>query len=393
MSGPLTGFKVIDATAMISGPIATRILADQGADVIKIEPPGIGDLVRAFGSHRNGFPAIFLTSNRNKRSVVLDLKQTRGLEVLKRLVADADVFVQNFRPGKAEQMGIGEADLRAVKPDLIYVSISGFGESGPYSDKRVYDPVIQALSGLAAVQADWKTGRPQMMRLIIPDKLTALTAAQSITAALLSRERTGKGQHVKLAMLDAMVAFLWPEAMARHTFVDHDDTRDRRLAKDLVFETADGYMTVGAVSDEEWRGLCLALERPDWLEDERFQTAVGRIQHIDDRLNMTEEVTRERTTDEWLERFDARQVPCAPIRNLDELWHDPQIVENELIVEMDHPVVGRIRQPRPAERFDATPSEIRLPAPALGEHTEEVLAEIGLDRTEINELKDAKVLG
>jgi crotonobetainyl-CoA:carnitine CoA-transferase CaiB-like acyl-CoA transferase len=209
MPGPLAGYRIIDVTQMISGPMATMLLADQGADVIKVEPPGMGDLTRALGGPR-GMSPTFSIVNRNKRSIVINLKDRRGIELLERLVAGADLFVQNFRPGVAEQMGIGEAALRHIKPNLVYVSISGFGESGPYVHKRVYDPVIQALSGLASIQGDPASGRPRMMRLIIPDKVTALTAAQAMTAALLARERTGKGQHVRLAMLDAAISFLWP---------------------------------------------------------------------------------------------------------------------------------------------------------------------------------------
>ncbi|MEE8556522.1 MAG: CoA transferase, partial [Myxococcota bacterium] len=186
MPGPLDGFRVIDVTAMVSGPLATMMLGDQGADVIKVEAPGTGDLVRGIGSAPGGIAPIFATTNRNKRSIVVNLKDPQGVSLVKRLVAGADVFVQNFRPGRVERLGLGEAELRRVRPDLIYVSISGFGEKGPYTHKRVYDPVVQALSGLASIQADRSTGRPHMVRTIIPDKLTALTAAQAITAALLS---------------------------------------------------------------------------------------------------------------------------------------------------------------------------------------------------------------
>src|SRR5713101_2664154 len=208
MPGPLNGFRIVDVTQMVSGPMATMMLADQGADVIKVEPPGIGDLTRALAGRHRGMSPVFAIVNRNKRSIVIDLKTARGLELLKQLVATADIFIQNFRPGAADRMGLGEEALRAVKPNLIYVSISGFGERGPYVHKRTYDPVIQALSGLASIQAD-PDGRPRMMRVIVPDKVTALTAAQAMTAALLARERNGAGQHVRLAMLDAVIAFIW----------------------------------------------------------------------------------------------------------------------------------------------------------------------------------------
>lgn len=386
MPGPLAGYRIVDVTQMISGPMATMLLADQGADVIKVEPPGTGDLTRALGGSR-GMSPTFTIVNRNKRSIVLNLKSRRGLEVLERLVADADLFVQNFRPGVAEQMGIGEAALRRIKPNLVYVSISGFGESGPYVHKRVYDPVIQALSGLASIQGDPVTGRPQMMRLIVPDKVTALTAAQAMTAALLARERTGEGQHVRLAMLDAVISFLWPEAMTAHTFISDREIVIRPNVRDLVFETADGYITVGVVSDAEWFGLARAMERPEWLDDPRFKTPAGRVKYADARLEITAEVLKTRTSAEWLARLDAEQVPCAPILNRKELLTNPQIAANGLIVESEQPSIGRMRQPRPAARFDRTPAALRSPAPCLGEHTDAVLQEIGMGPEQIAGLR------
>ena len=392
MPGPLAGYRVIDVTQMLSGPMSTMILGDQGADVIKVEPPETGDLTRAFG--KNGIAPGFAMLNRNKRSVALNLKEAKGVELLKQLVASADVFVQNFRPGAVERMGIGEEVLRGVKPDLIYVSISGFGETGPYVHKRVYDPVIQALSGLTDIQRDPLTGRPKMIRLVIPDKVTALTAAQAITAALLARERTGKGQHVRLAMLDAVVSFLWPEGMASHTFVRDGQGATRPPdVRDLIFETADGYITAGAMSNKEWEGMVRALERPEWLEDERFRTPAGRMKHADVRLEMTAEVIKTRTTAEWIARLDAEQVPCAPALSRAEMMNNEQILANQLIVESEHPYAGRMRMTRPAARFEETPAELRLPAPMLGEHTDEVLMEIGISSERLAELHTTGLLG
>ena len=392
MPGPLAGYRVIDVTQMLSGPMSTMILGDQGADVIKVEPPQTGDLTRAFGS--KGFSPMFTMINRNKRSVTIDLKQEQGVALLKQLVAEADVFIQNFRPGAVERMGIGEEVLRQVKPDLIYVSISGFGEKGPYIHKRVYDPVIQALSGLTDIQRDPVTGRPKMMRLIIPDKVTALTAAQATTAALLARERTGKGQHVRLAMLDAVVSFLWPEGMTYHTFVGEGEVVARpQDVRDLIFETTDGYITAGAISNKEWEGMVRALEKPEWLEDERFHTPAGRAKHADVRLEMTAEVIKTRTTDEWIARLDAEQVPCAPALSRKEMMTNEQILANQLIVESEHPHIGRTRMTRPAARFEETPAELRLHAPMLGEHTDEVLTEIGLSAEQLAEFHAAGLLG
>jgi crotonobetainyl-CoA:carnitine CoA-transferase CaiB-like acyl-CoA transferase len=390
MPGALDGYRIVDLSQMISGPIATMILADQGADVIKVEPPGSGDLVRGIGAAKSGIAPTFATANRSKRSIVVDLKHENGLGVVQRLLKGADVFVQNFRPGRAEGLGLGEEAMRAIQPDIVYVSISGFGETGPYAHKRVYDPVVQALSGLASIQGDRETGRPRMVRTIVPDKLTAMTAAQAITAALLSRERTGEGQHVRLAMLDAMVSFLWPEAMARYTFV-RDDEGERPAAvpqvRDLVFETADGYITAGTVANREWEAFARAVGHPEWLDDDRFKTAAGRIAHWDERLELMQQALQKKTAREWIEILDKADVPCGPINGRRDLLTDPQIAANGLIVESEHPAVGRLRQTRPAARFDRTPAEIRRPAPTLGEHTDEILAETGLSAAEIESLR------
>lgn len=379
MAGPLEGIRIIDLTSMISGPVATMLLGDQGADVIKVEPL-TGDLVRYMGPNRDGLTSGFISANRSKRSIAVDLKTPEGMAVVKQLIETAAVFVQNFRPGAIERMGLAEAEVRALRPDIVYVSISGFGETGPYAHKRVYDPVIQALSGLAAIQKDHDTGRPKMVRTIIPDKTTAITAAQAITAALLARERTGAGQHVKLAMLDAMVGYLWPEGMAGHTFIGKEVKAARaQFAQDLIFATKDGFITAGAVSDAEWEGMCLALERPEWLADERFNTPNGRVINVKERLAMTAEVLAQRGSSEWLERLDAHGVPCAPVLDRAEVYEQEQIKVNGTIEELDHPVAGRIRQPRPAAQFDKTPAQIRAHAPTLGQHTEELLAELNVD--------------
>lgn len=377
--GPLDGIRIVDLTSMISGPIATMMLADQGADVIKVEPLS-GDLVRSMGPNRAGLTASFVSANRSKRSLALDLKTGQGMEVIRKLIASADVLVQNFRPGAIERMGLGEDVVRQIRPDIIYVSISGFGESGPYAHKRVYDPVIQALSGLADIQKDGETGRPKMIRTIIPDKTTAVTAAQAITAALLARERGRGGQHLKISMLDTMVAYLWPEGMAGFTFIGKEVKAARaQFAQDLIFETTTGYITAGAVSDAEWQGMCRALEREEWLDDERFNTAQGRIINVKERLALTAEVLLTRSSEEWLERLDSAGVPCAPVLQRHEVLEHEQIRVNGTIEEHEHPVAGAIRQPRPAARFDRTPSGMQRHAPTLGQHNAELLAEMGFD--------------
>jgi len=394
MPGPLHGYTVLELATMVSGPLATQLLGDQGADVIKIEEPTGGDLMRHLGPKRGGMTAIFTTVNRNKRSLALDLKTPGGFRVLEHLVEGADVFVQNFRPGVARRMGLGYEAMRALRPDLVYLSISGFGERGPYAQKRVYDPIIQALSGLAAIQADRDTGRPRMMRTIIPDKITAMTAAQAVTAALLARERSGEGQHIQLAMLDATVSFAWPEGMVTHTFVGDGVAEPKPgSTADLVYETADGFLTASTMSDSEWEGMARATGHPEWLEDPRFATPGGRVANSDARLRMVGEVLRERTTAEWLAALEAEDVPCAPILGRDELIADPQVRENALLVEEEHPLAGRIRYARPAARFERTPSTVRRPAPALGQHNAEILSEIGYSHDEIGMLREAGAFG
>ena len=390
--GPLSGIRVIDLTSMISGPVATMMLADQGADVIKVESLA-GDLVRGAGPNRAGITSTFISSNRSKRGLALNLKTPEGAEILRDLLRTADVLVQNFRPGTIERMGFGEAAVRALRDDIIYVSISGFGDVGPFAHQRVYDPVIQALSGLAAIQADGQTGRPKMIRTIIPDKTTAVTAAQAITAALFARERTRKGQHVKLAMLDTMVSYLWPEGMSGMTLVGREVKAQRaQLSPDLIFATEDGYITAGAVSDVEWKGLCKALDREEWLEDERFLTVNDRAVNATLRLEMTAEVLATNSSEFWLARLDTQGVPCAPVLTREDVLTHPQIEANGLLSEYEHPIAGRIRQPRPAALFDQTPAAIRRHAPGLGEHNAEVLEELGYNEQRRQQLIDAGVI-
>jgi len=393
MTGPLHGYRIIDMTSMISGPLGTMMLADQGADVIKVEAPG-GDHTRAAANRRGGFSASFLNNNRNKRSVVLDLKQPGGLQALLRLSANADVFVQNFRPGVAERIGIGEAAIRAVSPKVIYVSISGFGEHGPYAGKPVYDPLVQAVSGLATVQAGSDEERPRLVRTILPDKLTGFAAAQAITAALLARARTGEGQHVRLSMLGAVVAFLWGSDMGSQTFVGEMLPQQEAASfTDLIYATADDCISVAVQSDREWTALTRALERPEWLEDARFRSPELRQRHINERLALTQQILLTRPAQEWLDRLTREGLPCAPVLTRTAMIQHPQVLENGIVVETEHPAAGRLRAAPGAARFSASPETELRPAPGLGQHTHAVLAGLGYTADEIEALRAAGILG
>jgi crotonobetainyl-CoA:carnitine CoA-transferase CaiB-like acyl-CoA transferase len=388
MPGPLDGIRVIDLTTVVSGPVCTMILADQGADVIKVEPPG-GDLTRRT-SGEGQMTAMFVSSNRGKRSIALDLKQPAALDALRRLISGADVLVQNFRPGTMERLGLDEPRVRATNAGLIYVSISGVGETGPYVKKRVYDPVIQSLSGFADVQADQETGRPKMIRTIVADKTTAIYAAQAVCAALVARGRTGQGQHIRLSMLDTMVAFLWPEAMTQYTVVGREDAPQPAPRPDLIFETLDGYITVGSLSDPEWRGLCGVIGKPEWIEDARFRTPFARSMNGAERIGLVGAILATGHSQDWLDRLDAAEVPCAPVLRRADVMNNVQVVNNALIELMEQPTLGTVRQARPAARFDRTPARIAGPAPRIGEHTEAILAEAGYSAGEIEALKNSK---
>lgn len=389
MPGPLSGVRVIDLTGVVSGPFATMFLADQGADVIKVEPTS-GDITRRSRAtiDKDGeFSALFISSNRGKRSLSIDVKSAAGRDVLARLVERADVLVQNFRPGTMERLGLGADELRARHPRLIYVSINGVGESGPYVKKRVYDPIIQGLSGFADIQSQPVTNRPQMIRTIVCDKTAAVMTAQAVAAALYAREKTGQGDHIRVAMLDAMISYLWPEGMMQYTVVGKETTAaDPNDRPDLVFKTSDGYITCGTISDSEWQGFCRAAEDPELAEDPRFATPGARSVNATARINKMAEYIARHSTVEWLARLDAADVPCAPILRRGEIVDNEQVVARGIIVEFDQPSVGRVRQPKPAARFEVNPAAIGGPAPRVGEHSREILRDLGYDDAEIDRM-------
>jgi len=392
MPGAMNGVRILDLTTMVAGPVATMMLADQGADVIKVESPN-GDLMRHFSRGRNGMNAGFLSCNRNKRSLAVDLKSPDGLEIVKKLIATAQVLVHNFRPGIAERIGLAEPAVRAIRQDIVYVSITGYGTKGPYANQRAYDPVIQAMSGLADIQRDRDTGRPRMVRTIIADFTTAVTAAQAITAALFARERSGEGQHVQLSMLNTMIAYLWPEAMPGLTFVgDEIDPSDGELGPDLVFATQDRYITAAALSDDEWAGMCRSLDREDLIDDPRFKTARDRSINAVERRTITSAELEKWRADDILPRLLANDVPSAPVLSRFELLKDQQVRENHILEEFETKEFGKVRMPRPAARFDRTPSTIRAMAPILGADNAAILAELGYGASDIAQLESSRVI-
>ena len=392
-AGPLDGIRVVDFTNVVAGPYAAMILADQGADVIKIEGPRRRDFARGAGEGASQLNSVFLNNNRNKRSLSVDATTDAGREILLRLAKTADVFVQNYRPGVMTRLGIDEPALRAVNEGIVYVSMSGFGESGPFAHKPVYDPLIQALSGLTTVQAGSDEARPKLIRTILPDKLTGMTAAQAISSALLARERTGEGQHVRLSMLDSVVAFMWSSDMGEQTFLDREvNAQAAATIIDLIYETKTGYITISTMTNDQWAGFCRAAGRPELITDPRFRSAGGRHRNADERLALIQEVLNTKTADEWLDALDREGVPCAPVLTRGQAVEHPQLRAGGIMVESEHAHAGRLRQARNAAVFEGAPMQIRHGAPLLGEHTTEVLGELGSSVKEVDGLIEAGVV-
>jgi crotonobetainyl-CoA:carnitine CoA-transferase CaiB-like acyl-CoA transferase len=394
MSGPMSGVRVIDLSSMMSGPWAADILGDQGADVIKVEVPGHGDHVRSLPNRSGDMSAMFVNVNRSKRSLTLNLKSPEGVEVLKRLAKTADVVVQNFRPGVVERLGIGYEDLSAVNPRLVYLSMSGFGERGPDAQQRVYDPLIQALTGLTTIQAGSDSARPRLVRTILPDKLSAVVASQALTAALFARERTGRGQHIRLSMLESVLSFLWASDMGAYTFADKPVPVEQGGSFiDLIYETADGFMTVATNSNAEWQALCRAVGHPEWIDDERFATPIGRSEYINERLELVQSALGGKTTAEWVELMAQFDVPAAPTLTRAQVIEHPQVQATGIVIEYEHPVAGRLRQARVPSRFSDTAPDAPRGAPRLGEHNAEILAELGYDDAARVALAERGVIG
>ena len=383
MPGPLAGIKIVDCSQIVSGPFAVMILADQGAEVVKVEPPGIGDLMRAGPYARGGLSAFFTNCNRGKRCIVLDLTREKGREIVRKLVAEADVFVQNWRPGAAERLGLGWEDLRKVNPRLIYCSISGYGPSGPYSERRVYDPIIQGITGHVAIQKNPDVPIPDLVRNIVADKSTSWTAAQAITAALFARLRgAASGQHIVVPMIDASLFLFWPDGMMKHTFVGEAE-RQLPVLYDTyrIYETADGHLIYFTASESEFHGLFRALGKPEWCSDPRFATPQERSKAENRELlgGLILEEIRKWPTAELVARMAEEDVPVGPVNSIEDMLVDPQVVHNDAWFEWEHPRAGKFRAARPVARFSATPQQPGRFPPLHGEHTAEVLREAGFD--------------
>lgn len=406
MGGPLEGIRVVDLSQVISGPWATMLLADQGAEVIKVEPAMAGEVLRPLPNFaRGGINSLIANNNRGKLGFAVDLSTQRGVDVLRRVIDTADVFVQNFRPGVAERIGLDPTTLRSTNPGLVTCTITGFGPDGPWAERPVYDPIIQAMSGHVAVQVNPEIPFPDMVRSTVCDKATALMAAQAITAALLARERSedgpaGAGQHVEVAMLDAAIAFFWPDGMMADTVLEADGWDAPRVGPTMaqtyrLTQCADGHLVYWVVQERDIFNLARALGHPEWEHDERWSDAEARHQS-DNWAALGGRIAAEferLTVDEAIERLQAHDVPVGPVLTLDALPHHEQVAHNGIVVEWEHPTAGPLRQAGPAARFSATPVEAALSIPLHGEHTEDVLREAGLTHDEITDLLTDGVVG
>ncbi len=398
MAGPLSDYRVLELTSTVSGPMAGMILADQGADVIKIEPPLLGDTARFLGSSREGMGGMFAVLNRNKRSLALDLKAEEDMKVFVRLVKTADVLLENYRPGIVHNLGIDYAALTQINPQLIYASISGYGQDGPYKNRRVYDPLIQATTGLAHAQG---ANEPRNVQSIVFDKITGMTAAQAVTTALLQREKTGQGQYLPVSMLESALYYNWPDLMWSRTLQGEGIQEAGELADYFqIFKLKDGNVSIVLVADPAVELLC--VWRGNSLhEDPRFKTLLDRIKNATAWKFAVEEMLADLTTQEVCEMLDSFGVPVARVNTLDNVHEDAQVVHERTLIETTHPVIGDMRLPRPPVRFmgqDLDPAHFPARHAAfLGDHNREILSELKIDeaviaRMELREENNRKLM-
>jgi CoA:oxalate CoA-transferase len=376
--GPLEGLKILDLTRVLAGPYCTMILADLGADVIKVEMPVTGDDSRHFGPYQKGESAYFMSLNRNKRSIVLDLKSPEGKETLKALLMKVDVVVENFRPGTMEKLGFGYETIRLFNPAIIYAASSGFGHTGPYSQRAAYDGVVQAMGGIMSITGE-EGGKPTRVGPSVGDINAGMFTAIGILAALEHRHKTGEGQKVDVAMLDCQVAIL-ENAIARYVVTGEIPRPAGNKHSSIVpfepFDTSDGELMIAAGNDGLWQTFCKVTGLEALAADPRFDTNPKRHENYLVLRPMIAEVIMTKPTAEWQKLLDQAGVPNGPINSVDSVIKDEQVLAREMIVEVDHPVAGKLKMPGIPIKLSATPGAILRPAPTLGEHTEEVLREL-----------------
>jgi crotonobetainyl-CoA:carnitine CoA-transferase CaiB-like acyl-CoA transferase len=392
---PLDGFRVLDLSRFLSGPYTTMVLAELGADVVKVERFPEGDDSRRLGPKVNGESYPFGMPNRSKRSLAVDLKSDTGRDLFLRLAAESDLIIENFRPGVVRRLGIDYDSVRSVRPDILYCSISGFGQTGPYRDRPGFDIMAQGVTGFLRMTGQ-PDGRPAKVGIAINDIAAGATAIYSIMAAQMVRERTGDGQYIDISLVDAGLAWTLWEAGA---FFGSGEvpaaagTRHRRSTPYQAFRTADGFVTIGANNDKLWKRFAEDIvQRPEWLTDPRFETLPDRMAHIDELEQEIEAVTTTRTTEEWVEICDKAGVPGGPVLTYDETLADPHVVARDMVVDLDHPIIGPMRTVGTGARFSGLDFEVRGPAPWLGQHTREVLGERGVSEDEIARLFDDDVI-
>ncbi|MDI6750616.1 MAG: CaiB/BaiF CoA-transferase family protein [Rhodocyclaceae bacterium] len=404
--GALTGIKVLDLSRVLAGPWATQLLADLGAEVIKVERPGTGDDTRHWGppwlKDANGAAtdtaAYYLCCNRNKRSLTVDFTQAEGQAIVKRLAQDADVVVENFKVGGLAPYGLDYASLRAINPRLIYCSITGFGQDGPYAARAGYDFLIQGMGGLMSLtgRADGEEGAgPQKVGVALTDILTGLYATVGILAAIHHRERTGEGQHIDLALLDVQVACLANQAL-NYLVSGVAPKRMGNAHPNIVpyqdFPTADGDMILAIGNDAQFARFCSIAGHPEWATDARFATNAARVDHRDVLIPLIRQATVTKTTDEWIARLEAAKVPCGPINDLARVFADPQVVHRRLRLDLERPEGGTVPQVANPLKLSTTPVDYRRAPPALGADTDAILAELGYDSERITRLRAAGVI-
>ena len=391
MNDALQGIRVIEMSSYVTGPFAGAMLSDLGADVIKVEEPGKGDPFRGWGDRL--YSATFCSLNRNKRSITLDIRQDEGRDILLRFLAAADVFIENFRPGTLAKRGLGYETVRELNPKIVYCSISGFGHTGPYRDRPGYDTVGQAMSGLLSLLTD--PGDPKGMGLSFSDHLTGFYACYGILGALVNRLITGQGQKVETSLLRASLSFL-AESASRYFETGEVPRRAHRThtAGVFAFEDQDGLPFVIHLSSPEkfWRGFLDVLGKPEWVEDPRFRDRKGRTANHDALSSLSQEIFRRGRRSDWLRRLEEKDVPCAPLNTLEEVFQDPQVREYGFPIEVEHPKMGKMRMLGSAIELSRTPPKIKSAPPILGEHTEEILREFGHDENTFGRLKSAGII-